>query len=227
VHLTMQQFASVAPAGRPFYPALAEAAASWGIDTALEESIWLGQLYVESDAFTSLRESLNYLASVLPGKFKGRITEAEAAQYGRIEKIVNGRKVVTQPANQPAIANCIYGRSWGRKNLGNTLIGDGWAFIGRGFPHITGRDNYRTCSIGIYRDERLVDAPHLLEQPEAAALSAGWFWRSRSMSPLAAKGDIKAVTMKWTGWKGEGDGAGVKLAERVAHANRFRDALDD
>ena len=79
-------------------------------------------------------ENLNYSVDGLLKTFgRHRITEAQARRYGRTNN---------QPANQPAIANTIYGGEWGRKNLGNTLPNDGWDFRGRGLVQITGRTNY-------------------------------------------------------------------------------------
>lgn len=225
MHLTLRQFVSVAPKGAAFYPALAEAADSFGIGTPLDECHWLGQMAVESQDFTKTRENLNYAAEVLPGKFKGRISVEDAQRYGRIDKTLNGKKATVQTANQREIANLIYGGEWGRKNLGNLKPGDGWLYIGRGLKMNTGLENYRLCSIALYGDERLLTSPQLLEQPEGAALSAGWFWRAKSLSVLAARDDGKAITCKVTGWTGGGDGEGVSYARRMEYVRRFKDEL--
>lgn len=64
----------------------------------------------------------------------------------------------------------------GRKDLGNIHPGDGRKFRGRGLIQITGRGNYKWCSIEMYGDDRLIDKPELLEQPGPATESACWFW---------------------------------------------------
>lgn len=65
----------------------------------------------------------------------------------------------------------------GRADLGNIQSGDGVRFRGRGFIQITGRANYRQCSIALFgSDNVLVDRPELLEDLGNAARSAGWFW---------------------------------------------------
>lgn len=84
-------------------------------------------------------ESLNYSVDALKQKYAPRrISVADAEKYGR-----SG----SRPADQPAIANRIYGGKWGIDNLGNTQDGDGWAFRGRGKVQITGRRNYRVFAI--------------------------------------------------------------------------------
>lgn len=82
----------------------------------------------------------------------------------------------------------------GRVSLGNTQAGDGVRFKGRGLIQITGRTNYDNCSIGLFGDLSLLDTPELLEEPRWAAMSAGWFWRSRKLNNLADIGDFKGIT---------------------------------
>jgi putative chitinase len=64
------------------------------------------------------------------------------------------------------------------EQLGNSATGDGLRFCGRGLIQITGRANYAACGTALGLN--LVGEPALLEQPKLAALSAGWFWKSRS-----------------------------------------------
>jgi putative chitinase len=74
----------------------------------------------------------------------------------------------------------------GRLDLGNTQPGDGPRFRGRGLIQITGRHNYRQCSIALFGiAELLLDAPETLEQPMHAARSAAWYWWSRGLNILA------------------------------------------
>lgn len=54
----------------------------------------------------------------------------------------------------------------GRKDLGNTVKGDGRKFLGRGFVQITGRRNYTDWSNRLGLD--LLKEPQLAEKPEIA-----------------------------------------------------------
>lgn len=92
----------------------------------------------------------------------------------------------------------------GRADLGNTQAGDGKRFRGRGFIQITGRANYRAVSDALGTD--FVATPELLEETDAAARSAAWFWQSRNLNELADKGDFRAITKKINGgYNGYGD----------------------
>lgn len=67
----------------------------------------------------------------------------------------------------------------GRKDLGNTVPGDGKRYMGRGYVQITGRANYNKASLATGRD--LVANPDLAMDPEIAAhiivagMRDGWF----------------------------------------------------
>lgn len=87
------------------------------------------------------------------------------------------------------------------KNLGNTpeADGDGLRYKGRGLIQITGTDNYRKCGQALDLD--LLTSPELLETPENACRSAGWFWRARGLNELADKGDFGRITKIINGGK--------------------------
>lgn len=173
-----------------FEAAINQACERFGIDTPARVAGFLSQVGHESGGLGTLQESLNYRVEALMGLFgRHRITEPEAMMYGRIE----GK----QPANQEALANLLYGGDFGRKNLGNTEPGDGWKFRGRGLKQLTGRSNYDRCGQALGLD--LVASPDLLVQPEAAALSAAWFWKANNLNELADKADVAAMTKRING----------------------------
>lgn len=102
----------------------------------------------------------------------------------------------------------------GRRDLGNVNPGDGARFRGRGLIQITGRANYRECGKAIGYDFEA--NPEALERKEFAALSAGWFWKSRGCNELADTGEFKRITRRINGgyngledrmaiWKGSED----------------------
>jgi predicted chitinase len=91
------------------------------------------------------RENLNYSVAGLLNKFgRHRISRADAERLGRKP----GEPALSQ-ARQRAIANILYGGTWGRDNLGNTEPDDGWTYRGRGMDHCTGRANYRRTGAAI------------------------------------------------------------------------------
>ena len=87
----------------------------------------------------------------------------------------------------------------GRKDLGNTFPGDGSRYRGRGLLQITGRANYRQCSLALFGDERLLQQPQLLEQPQWAAESAGWFWQLYGLNELADQDQFNSITRRING----------------------------
>ncbi len=85
--------------------------------------------------------------------------------------------------------------------LGNTpeSDGDGQKYRGRGLIQITGRNNYRECSLGLFGDERLLSLPELLEQPQWAAESAAWFWERNGLNELADRDQFNSITRRING----------------------------
>jgi len=107
------------------------------------------------------------------------------------------------------------------KQLGNTERGDGERFKGRGFLHLTGRDNYTRASHAIFGDDRLVRHPELVAtNPTVAAQTAIWFWNTNLKKKLADTGfkSTKAVTKIVN--------PGMRHAERrVTWADKFLSAF--
>lgn len=85
--------------------------------------------------------------------------------------------------------------------LGNTPQpdGDGQKYRGRGLIQITGRDNYRQCSLGLFGDDRLLFLPELLEKPQWAAESAAWFWQQNGLNELADRDQFNSITRRING----------------------------
>ncbi|EML4687138.1 glycoside hydrolase family 19 protein [Citrobacter amalonaticus] len=161
----------------------------FGITAPLDQAMFIAQIGHESGGYEKLVESLNYAADRLVPVFgKHRITVQQAAALGR---------TATQPANQKAIANLVYGGEWGKKNLGNQVAGDGWKYRGRGLKQITGLSNYRKCGLALKLG--LVTQPDLLEQDVNAARSAAWFFATSGC--LVYSGDVERITIIINGGK--------------------------
>lgn len=78
------------------------------------------------------------------------------------------------------------------RSLGNTNVGDGARYPGRGPIQVTGKNNYRACGKALGLD--LVHHPALLEIPKYAFRGSAWYWRSRGINQAADTGDFKRVT---------------------------------
>lgn len=90
-----------------WYPHITAAMKEFGITAPLDQAMFIAQMGHESGGFTRLVENLNYAAdSLVPTFGKHRITAQQAAALGR---------TATQPANQRAIANLVYGGEWGKR----------------------------------------------------------------------------------------------------------------
>ena len=78
------------------------------------------------------------------------------------------------------------------KILGNTQVGDGERYKGRGFIQLTGRDNYKRAgqALGLPLEQR----PELVERPDVAAKVAVWFWQNRVAPKVASYHDTAQVT---------------------------------
>ena len=85
----------------------------------------------------------------------------------------------------------------GRKDLGNTVAGDGSKYRGRGLIQITGRANYMACGEALGLD--LITQPELLEKPQHACMSAAWFWATKGLSTLADAGQFDKITRRING----------------------------
>lgn len=186
--LTTQQLQSATGCSKDrailFLPFLQGAMKAYSITSPRRIAGFLSQIAHESKHLGELSESLNYSVEGLAPFIRwGRITKAQAQQYGRAPG---------QKANQEAIANIIYGGEWGRKNLGNFVHGDGARFIGRGLKQLTGRSNYDRCGAAIGED--LLSYPDRLLMPVNAALSAGWFWKTHGLNEIADRGDVREMT---------------------------------
>ena len=181
--------------------ALQQAAARHGI-TGRALASFLGQHHHESAGFSQMTESLNYSVDGLLKTFgRHRISEADARKYGRAPG---------QSANQEALANILYGGTWGANNLGNTQPGDGWRYRARGFGGTTGRANYREAGFE--------DNPDALLDAAISAEVSAKFFVSRGCVPLALAGKDEAVTRKING--------GVNgLADRIARTRQAKSLI--
>lgn len=159
-----------------------------GCSTVEHVAQWIAHVREESAGLSRLRESLDYSVDALLTKFgRHRISEADARKYGR---------TASRPANQPAIADCLYGGEWGLKHLGNRPgTDDAWRNIGHGPIQITGRANLLAC--GAFLGLDLVSDPTQLELRSTGAASTAWFWNKHRLTQYGS--DVARVTLAITG----------------------------
>lgn len=148
-----------------------------GITDTQELANFMGQMQVESGGFARMNENLNYSGKRLLEVFPGR---------NGMDTLEKANAVVAGGAD--AIANTVYGGTWGKLNLGNTEPGDGAKYHGRGYVQLTGRDNYERVGREMGLD--LANHPELAADRETAAKIALYYWDAR----VVAKGDQTDVT---------------------------------
>ncbi|MCU5774721.1 glycoside hydrolase family 19 protein [Erwiniaceae bacterium BAC15a-03b] len=163
------------------FPYFVESMELSDIATPLDKAMFIAQTGHESNGFMATTENFNYSVETLQELFVPyRISRAQAQALGRRQG---------EPAlpliRQKAIANLVY-----QGRLGNSAVGDGWKYRGRGYLQITFRDNYRACGNALKLD--LVANPEILEQEREAVRSAAWFWQSKGCSRY--QGNIVRVT---------------------------------
>ena len=113
-------------------------------------------------------------------------TRHESADFSRMKEF-GGDKYFNKlydPKTSPRTA----------KILGNTQIGDGIRYHGRGFIQITGRDNYRMAgdALGLPLEKH----PDLASKPSIAAKIAVWYWKTRVKPYITNFADTASVTKK-------------------------------
>lgn len=172
------------------------------IQTLPRMTAFLAQCAHESGEFRVLEENLNYSAQRLIQVFPRYFTAITAANYAR---------------KPQQIANRVYGSRLGN---GPELSGDGWRYRGRGVIQLTGKTNYQQASQTLFSDDRLVENPDVVSEPELALLTACWFWQARGLNALCDAGEFEKLTRRING--------GVNgLADRQAKLAKITDILQD
>lgn len=179
------QLASLIPSNHhcaDWYDVLQQELPKFEINTKDRIAAFLAQCGHESLDFTVLQENLNYSAERLLQVFPKYFSSlGEARLYERRPEL---------------IANKVYSNRLGN---GDENSGDGWTYRGRGLIQITGKNNYRNASIGIFKDERVLDNPDYFITTLGAIQSACWFWLINNLNSIADSHDIKLLTIRING----------------------------
>jgi putative chitinase len=161
--------------------ALEDARKTSSVTTPRRLCHFMGQIFVETNGFTSMVENLNY-------RDPNRLDAIFSAVHG----IDDARALIR--LGPEAIANRVYANRLGN---GNEESGDGWRYRGSGYKQLTGRSNYR--GIGNIVNLDLEGNPELGRESKAAAHIAFAFWDAQQCSQLADLGDVEGVTEKING----------------------------
>lgn len=149
------------------------------INTPERQAGFIAQLAHESGMFKAVKENLNYSDKALLGVFPKYFNAENVQAYAR------------QPEK---IANRVYASRMGN---GDEASGEGFKYCGRGLIQLTGKDNYKRFGDAVGVD--FISNPELVEQPEYACLSAGWFWSVNGLNKLADAKDIVGMTKRING----------------------------
>ena len=203
--ITSQQLKALYPrAAEPVIKSFAATAPTvfnkFGLDAKPERLEYLlAQIGHESGGLTILEEGLSYSARRMTQVWPKRFPTVDAA---------------APFANNPQkLANKVYA---GRMGNGDAASGDGFAYRGRGFIQITGRDGYR--NVGRHAGLDLERNPDLASHVDNQLAVACGFWKWKDLNPLCDARDFKAVTKKI-------NGGTVGLEDRMAWLAKVRRVL--
>jgi predicted chitinase len=156
---------------------------------------FMAQVAHECGSFTIVEESGAYSATGIMrifgvGRHSAGVTQAEAQRIAALPVQQRGEVLferVYGPARSPRKA----------RDLGNTQVGDGYRYRGRGFLQITGRAAYREMGRRIGLD--LENKPELAGEPLGALMTAAAFWDSRKLNTFADQNNIELITKRING----------------------------
>lgn len=175
---------------------LLERARQAGITDSRELANFMGQMQVECGGFHRMEESTHYSAERLLEVFGPHRDRKGHWHDGRNGlTTIEEARAITQGGDR-AIANAVYGGTWGARNLGNTEPDDGWRFRGRGYVQLTGRDHYE--SMGRRLGVDLVGHPELAADRDIAARIAIAYWNDR-VRPNGHQFDVGRATQDING----------------------------
>lgn len=176
--------------------AVNETCDKYEINTPERIAGFLSQVAHESGNFKFVEENLNYSPQALRSVFGKYFTDdSQANAYAR------------QPER---IANKVYANKMGN---GDEKSGEGYKYRGRGLIQLTGKDNYTAFGAATGIDS--VNHPELVASPNAAVLSAGWFWNTRHLNTIADASDVVGMTKRINGGINGLDDRQMKYAKLI------------
>ena len=181
------------------------------IDPKVQQNI-LGNIFVES-GFNLVPENLNYTTtSALRNKFSSALRKAGYNTNSKLKTLLN---------NPKELANVVYDDKNRTKSLklGNTEIGDGFKFRGRGYLQITGRYNYQKIADNLNMPE-IMENPDLLLKPKIALDALISFVKDKKLDKkMSVEQAVKKIN------PGEGINKRVAIISRNFNPNKIKEKL--
>ena len=145
----------------------------------------LAHTNVESGGYAQTTENMKYSSP-----------ERLVKLFREVKSLQQAKQLVD--AGEVAIANTVYGGGKGQ-SLGNTEPGDGYKYRGRGFVHITGKNNYAKVGQSLGID--LVNHPELASNDPnvMAAVAVDFFKNSKALRSISKTGDFGAASLGMNG----------------------------
>lgn len=157
---------------------------TYGLTTKRRVRYFIAQTHHETQGFTKLVENLYYtsaerIVKVWPSRFDLTGTSGKR----------NAKLYVKNPIK---LASAVYANRMGN---GSEQSQEGFKYRGRGAMHLTGKYNYRKCSLELYNDERLVVNPDLVNEDMHTCIeTALWFWKINNLNRLADEDRFTDIT---------------------------------
>lgn len=111
----------------------------------------------------------------------------------------------------------------GRKDLGNTVAGDGKRFKGRGIFQCTGRFNYANYGKRLGLD--LIKEPALAARPDISVRIAVLYWNDKGLNAYADRADTKAISRAINRGNPKATKPANHEADRIKIAKKARELL--
>ncbi len=157
--------------------AMVKAAVDAGITSPKEIANFIAQISHESVNLTRMDEGFRYTKGI------SQIPVRSAHREGDV--VLEAARKEALAGNPEHLGELMYG---GR--MGNSEVGDGFKYHGRGYMQLTGKDNYRDMGQRIGVD--LVANPELAANPQYVSQIAVEFWKANV--PPGAREDVTKAT---------------------------------
>lgn len=144
-------------------------------------------------------KKLQWLTSMSKAMHDANITtpDQRAAFMAQIAEETGGLRMVTERPwglprsewNDEQVVRNYFNNKYANINgNGDVSSGDGYNYRGRGILQITGKANYAAVSEKLYGDDRLVQNPDLVSQPDAACATAAAYWNENDLNRFIPPG---------------------------------------